>query len=184
MRSVAIFMALLLVTSGALMAQQVGTITAPGPFTLKGAKVDPKGVPSWPVSAGDEIATDAVGVTITFTDGSKITLQPHSKARVEMSGGTPVFRLLECGAFYELKSDTAVKMYAKDTAAPATGPTGKYSLSCSVKPGAAASAGGVAGFWTAKTTALVLISAGAAAGIAAGVVVAGDDGTPVSPTRQ
>ena len=166
------------------MAEQVGTIAAPGPFTLKGAKVDPKGVPSWPVSSGDEIVTDAVAVTITFADGSRITLQPHSKARVEMSGGTPVFRLLDCGAYYELKSETAVKMYAKDTVAPATGPTGKFSMACSVKPGAAAAAGGVGGFWTAKTTALVVVGAGAAAGVAAGVVATSGDGASVSPSRQ
>jgi len=183
MRSVAIFTAFLMVMSGALMAQQVGTISAPGPFLLKGAKVDPKGVPSWPVSAGDEIATDAVGVTITFTDGSKITLQPHSKAKVEMEGGTPVFRLQDCGAYYEMKSTGSVKLYANDKPVKATDATGKYALGCAIKPAAGAAAGGVAGFWTAKTTALVLIGAGAAAGLAVGVVRSGD-GTPVSPSRQ
>lgn len=178
MRTVAFMMVLL---SGALMAQQVGTLTAAGPFTLKGAKVDPKGVPAWPVSAGDEIATAAAGVTVTFMDGSKITLQPHSKAKVEMEAGVAVFRLLECGAYYEMKTVSSVKLYAKDQAVKATDATGKYSLGCAIKPAAAAA--GAGGFWTAKTT-VIVIAAGASAGVATGVAVANQDGKPVSPTRQ
>jgi len=172
LRNILLLSALLILAGGILSAQQAATLTAPGPFVLNGAKVDPKGVPSWPVKAGDEITADAVGVTINFPDGSKVTLQPHSKARVEVQNGVFVFRLLECGAAFELAPASTVKLYALDKPFSTPDKMGKYALSCAMRPAGK--------FWTAKTTALTVGAAGAAASVGLGIAAANGDGSSVS----
>ena len=42
-----------------------------------------------PLSVGNEITTDATSAVIQFSDGSAVTLQPHSKLRIEVGPRVP-----------------------------------------------------------------------------------------------
>lgn len=88
-------------------ASPVATVTSGTPFQLRGAPVNPNGVPSWPVMAGDEIKTENGDATIRFFDGSQITLGARSQARVEQVDNSAVFRLLQ--------GDVDVRPAAKST---------------------------------------------------------------------
>src|SRR5947209_3737096 len=78
---------------------QVATVNSASAFTLRGAPVNPGlGVPSWPVLAGDTLKAGTLPVTVTFSDGSTIILNPGSEATLDFSGQTPVFRLIKGAA--------------------------------------------------------------------------------------
>jgi hypothetical protein len=152
----------------------IATVTASGPFTLRGAAVNPEGVPSWPIMSGDEIAAQAVPVTVTFPDGSRIVLSPNSRARVQAGpDGRPTFQLLAGEALYDLRQLDAVRLLALDRSITPPAFRGTYSI------GGAARQGGT--FWTARNTALVLAGA-AGAGVATGLVATSTP-DPVSPIR-
>jgi hypothetical protein len=61
----------------------VAAVSSSSAFELRGSEVKVEGVPSWPVLKGDVIATKAAPALIVFKDGSRVTLQANSKARVE-----------------------------------------------------------------------------------------------------
>jgi hypothetical protein len=147
---------------------QVATVTSTAPFQLRGATVTTdQGVPSWPVMPGDTIQAGSEPVVISFTDGSSVTLQPRSSAKITVSGQTPAF-LLECGAAsYSLSALSAVKV--NDPASPSK-LAGAYSIACG-KP---------AGWWSAGHTALVLGGAAGAAGLGFGISSAVSGGDTVS----
>jgi hypothetical protein len=170
MRKLVCAFAALLAAAAPICAQgQVATVTSTASFQLRGANVTTnQGVPSWPVMPGDAIKAGSEAVVISFPDGSSITLQPGSSARITLSGLTPVFQL-ECGAAkYTLSALSAVKL--NDPAAPAK-LTGDYSIGCN-KP---------AGWWTSGHTLLILGGAAAAAGLAFGIASAVGGIAPVSP---
>jgi ferric-dicitrate binding protein FerR (iron transport regulator) len=79
----------------ALAGGPVATVTSPAAFELRGAEVKVQGVPSWPVLQGDLIATKAAPAVIVFKDGSRVSLHPNSKARVESTKDGLSFRLLD-----------------------------------------------------------------------------------------
>jgi hypothetical protein len=159
--------------------QQVATVTSAADFTLRGATVSPgQGVPNWPVMAGDEIIAGSKPVTITFPDGSTVTLGAGAKARIEMEDGKPVVRLESGAAAYSFKTPGAVKLYALDKAVTPTGLTGSFGLGAA--PLGAVSHGR---FWTARNTLIVLGVAGAAAGVGTGVARGGGEPVPVSPAK-
>jgi hypothetical protein len=170
-----LLIALALTLASATLAQpaSIATVTASGPFTLRGAAVNPEGVPSWPVMSGDEIASQSVPVTINFPDGSRIVLSPNSRARVQTGpDGRPTFQLLAGEALYDLRQLDAVRLLAIDRSITPPAFRGTYSV------GAARRAGT---FWNARNTALVLAGA-AGAGVATGLV-ATTTPDPVSPIR-
>lgn len=170
MRRIAISLAALLLLLAAFLVaqQQVATVTSTGTFVLRGAKVTPSGVPSWPVMEGDEIASGSEPVTFIFPDGSKIVLAPHSKCRIEMDGQTPVFRLTEGQASYTLTNLKSVEIYSLGQLQTPTATTGTLALKGR-------------GFWTPRND-VIIGGAGAAAGIATGFAVT-NGGAPVSPRR-
>lgn len=153
---------------------RVATATSKSTFKLKGADVNPAGVPNWPVEVGDELQAGGQPVTLTFADGSVVSLAPGAKGRVEMKGGEAVFVLTWGEALYKLKSTTAVVLMAEDKQVKPSTVQGKYCVGCSGRQAGT--------FWTAKNTALVLAAAG---GAAAGVGVAATQGGPasVSPSQ-
>ncbi|MBA3974970.1 MAG: hypothetical protein C0504_12235 [Candidatus Solibacter sp.] len=116
--------------------------------------------------AGAEIAAGTAPVTLTFPDGSRISLAPGAKARVEMQNGKPVFRLLEGEAAYDLKSADSVVLLALDKTVAVSGLRNSYSIGGLSKPGT---------FWTGRNLALVF---GGAAAAAVGIGVAA-----ISPSR-
>ena len=81
--------------SMAFAGAPVATVTSSAAFELRGAEVKVEGVPSWPVLQGDVIATKAVPAVIVFKDGSRVSLHPNSKARVESTKDGLSFRLLD-----------------------------------------------------------------------------------------
>jgi len=90
------------------------TVSSPEPFRLRGVVVPVAGVPSWPLLAGDEIATDRAPATIRFADGSSVVLQQNSAARIERSDDRgSVFRLLS--GFMDAKPSAAsnVRFYSQ-----------------------------------------------------------------------
>jgi hypothetical protein len=177
MRRLALVGVLLLAVLGVALAQggKVATVTASAPFKLKGAEVNPAGVPSWPVLAGDAIEAGKAPVTLTFEDGTKVALSPGAKGRVEVQNGKAVFVLTEGEALYDLKGMDSVRLMALDKQVKPSATRGTYCVGCSSKaPG---------GFWTAKNTALVL-AGGAGAGLGLGIAAAqGGAPAPVSPVR-
>ena len=144
-------------------AQQVATVIASMPFELRGVRVTPAGVPSWPVSAGDEVATESWPVSFQFPDGSQITLEPNSRARIEGTKKSPVFRLIECTADYRLKRLGSVGLYRNGQAERISKTEGQYTMGC--RPAATTATAGAA---TAATTAATagVASAGVSAGAA------------------
>jgi hypothetical protein len=147
--------------------------TSGQPFTLRGETVNPSGVPSWPVMAGDESVAGSAPVTLTFNDGSRVALAPGTHAIVEVLGGKIVMRLISGEAAYDLKSQDAIQLAVQEKSVQVT------ELRGSLAAGGAKRA--AAGFWTAKNMALVL---GTAAATAAGVGIAATRGpASVSPSQ-
>jgi hypothetical protein len=55
-----------------------------------------------PLALGAEVTTDGASAVIQFTDGSKVTLQPHSRLRIEGQPSAPVARVLRGSAIYDV----------------------------------------------------------------------------------
>jgi hypothetical protein len=178
MRKVLYLVSVFLVVVATVWAQgQVATVTSSSPFTLRAATVTPgQGVPMWPVLAGDTIKAGNAVTIVTFPDGSVITLEPGAEAMIEISPtGTPIVKLLSGSAHYSLKSISAVQLMAANRIVTPKDLVGVLTIGGSKKvPG---------GFWTAGHTALVIVGAGAAAGLGVGISQATSGGTPVSQSR-
>jgi hypothetical protein len=83
------FLAVLLGSSTLfLAAQPVATVTSSAAFELQGHEVNVAGVPSWPVAAGDVVATHSAPATIQLREGARITLLEDSRVRIESTTGT------------------------------------------------------------------------------------------------
>lgn len=151
---------------------RLATATAAQSFTLRGVEVNPSGVPSWPVMPGDETTAGSGPVTFTFENGSRVAVAPGSRARVELAGGKPLFRLLSGEAAYDLKRPDSVVLAEPTKVVTVSSERGSYSVSNDKRR---------AGFWTPRNIAVVLGSA-AAAGTGLGVVATS---TPpsVSPSQ-
>jgi hypothetical protein len=135
--------------------------TSGQPFFLRGEPVNPSGVPSWPVMAGDESVAGSGPVTLTFNEGSRVALAPGARAIVEMARGKSVMRLISGEAAYDLKSLDAIQLAVLDKSVQVTELRGSLEARVANR--------GAAGFWTAKNMALVL---GSAAATAAGAGIA------------
>jgi len=156
---------------------KAATATATAPFKLRGAEVNPVGVPSWPVMAGDEIEAGTGPVTLTFDDGSKVALSPGAKGMVEVRNGKVVFVLKDGEALYDMKGPDSVTLMAQGKPVNPSAMQGTYCVGCTGKAAART-------FWTPRNTALVLAGAGAGVGVGVGVA-ATRGGTPpsISPAR-
>jgi len=82
------------IASVAFAAGPIARVSSALPFQLRGALVPVAGVSSWPVLAGDSIATGDAAATIHFLDGTSVVLAQHSTARVEELNGRNTVRLL------------------------------------------------------------------------------------------
>jgi hypothetical protein len=60
----------------------VATASSPQPFTLDGHPVTSNGVASWPLVAGDQIATSDTPVLITLSDGTELLVKANSKIKI------------------------------------------------------------------------------------------------------
>src|ERR1700722_13220290 len=154
---------------------QVATVTSSTPFTLRGAAVTPgQGVPTWPVLAGDAVKAGNALTIMTFPDGSVLTLDPESEARIDFVNGKPLFQLLKGVARFSLKSISAVQLEAGNKIVIPKDLTGTLTL------GGIRAASAV-GFWTVGHTVAVVAGAGAAAGAGIGISGAARGGSAVRP---
>lgn len=165
-----------LVAAAAFGQNQVATVSSPSTFTLRGASVNPgQGVPDWPVLARDTIQAGTSPTTVTFPDGSTITLNPGAEATVNLNGQTPVFRLLKGSAQYALKTLTSVQLMSGNQVVALTSLAGSLGKTGGLLAGVGAAVG--------AHTGLAILAAGAAAGLGAGVSEATSGGSSVSPSH-
>jgi hypothetical protein len=74
------------VIASALAAAPIAIITSSSSFELSGSSVNIGGVSSWPLVAGQEIVAGTSSLIIVFRDGSRITLAPGSRLKIDSSG--------------------------------------------------------------------------------------------------
>jgi hypothetical protein len=55
-----------------------------------------------PLTIGNEVTTDSASAVIQFADGSVVTLQPHSKVRIEGQPSSAVARVVQGTAIYDV----------------------------------------------------------------------------------
>jgi hypothetical protein len=95
MNVLSVFVAVVGSTTLLVASQPVATVTSLAPFELQGHQVNVGGVPSWPVAAGDIVATRSESATIQLRQGTRITLLENSTVRIGSSGsGAPTIDLL------------------------------------------------------------------------------------------
>ena len=107
----------------------VGTVSSTEPFSMRGVRMPVAGVPSWPMTAGDEIATDGAPATLTFRDGSRVQLAAHSKAKVERDGDSFLLRILAGAGEYNLSNSSNLRIFAQSRAITPTASQGRVTLS-------------------------------------------------------
>lgn len=98
----------LAMVSLAAAAHPVGSIYSSEPFRLRGVTVPASGVPSWPLVAGDDIATGGSGAVVILRDGSRVTLASHSRVTLETRDTRVRLRLRQGAMTFRLKSGAAV----------------------------------------------------------------------------
>jgi hypothetical protein len=110
--------------------------SSPSSFTLRGATIGTgQGVPSWPVLTGDTVKAGKAPVTLTFSDGSTITLDPGAEATLDLSGKTPVFKLMKGTAEYALKTPASVELVSGGQNVTVAGLTGTLGKTAGTKAG-------------------------------------------------
>lgn len=91
-------------------ATPVASVSTSQPFTLDGHSVAAKGVDSWPLVVGDEVATSASPAKISFRDGSSIALAARSDAKIAGTPAEPVFLLVSGSLDYNLAKNSKVSV--------------------------------------------------------------------------
>jgi hypothetical protein len=111
MRAALLFsLAMAMLLGSVYAAPPVATASSAEPFQLRGARVPTAGVPSWPLMAGDEIATENAAATITFRDGSRVTLARNSRAKLEQQGDNTLLRLLDGSMRYLVSRGSGLRL--------------------------------------------------------------------------
>lgn len=154
---------------------QVATVTSSAPFSLRGATVTlGQGVATWPILAGDNLKAGGALTIVTFADGSVLTLDPNSEAKVDLVNGKPVFQLVGGSAKYSLKSTSAVQLMEATQIVTPKSLTGTLTIGGNRQVG---------GFWTTGHTVAVIAGAGAAAALGVGISGATNGGPAVSNSQ-
>lgn len=96
-------------------ASPAGTVSSPGPFTLRGVSVPVNGVPNWPFFKGDKVESRETPVTVTFRDNSSAVLAPDSAVKVDAEDGTTVLRLVRGDMTVIAAPNTRVQFYSGPT---------------------------------------------------------------------
>ncbi len=60
-------------------AQPIAVLTAGSDVTVNGKAVQTTGAPNWPLAEGDEVITGTANAVLSFSDGSQLTMRPHTK---------------------------------------------------------------------------------------------------------
>lgn len=143
-------------------ATPVASVSTSESFRLDGRSVSAKGVASWPLVIGDELATGTAPAQISFRDGSSIALAAESSAKISGTSAAPVFVLVSGSLDYNLVKNSKVSVTRAE-------PSAKSKKSKLAVVAAAASAAAI-------TPAVVM----AGANSAATGTLAGSSGAPAS----
>ncbi len=100
------------VTVSAFGGSPIAAVTSPEPFELSGVTVPVRGVPSWPLVDGDEIATKDSEAVILFEDRSRVVLDKNTRAKLERKGNRTTVRLLTGGLKYSLATGSLLRLFA------------------------------------------------------------------------
>lgn len=82
-------------TSAAVAASPVGKLSASAGVSIAGSEISFKGIPSWPILAGDQIRTSSSMAMLILSDGSQVRIAPNSSVRIETTAGKQTVRVLE-----------------------------------------------------------------------------------------
>jgi len=102
----------LMVSGLAYGASPLATVTSSKPFRLSGAQVPVKGVPNWPLLAGDKLEMGEAPGLIRFHDGTLIYVLPHSKLAIQAVEKQAQVRLEAGGLAYKYAEDSTVELAA------------------------------------------------------------------------
>jgi len=97
-----------------LAADRVGRVTSSGPLTLNGKAVPATAVSSLPVVAGDEIVTSGSSAMIYFADGSRATLEPNSRVKLEVRSSSVALRVLSGSVDLKRAEGSRVSLIQRD----------------------------------------------------------------------
>lgn len=101
----------ILVSAFAVFGADVsGSVSATNGLHLNGKSVPVAGTKAWPVSAGDELKSDAEPVVLSMKDGSKIVLGKNSTAKLDGS----TVRLMTGTMQYTLASQSNLQVAVKN----------------------------------------------------------------------
>jgi hypothetical protein len=122
----------LILTSLALAAPSVATVTSAVPFVIDGHPASSPGVTSFPVVAGDTVSTTNGPAVLLFHDGSTVKLGENSSAKVDVVGANPKVVLLAGALDYKLVAGSNLKVTNLDgTRKDATTPDAASSVASS-----------------------------------------------------
>ena len=91
-------------------ATPVASVSTSESFRLDGRSISVKGVASWPLVVGDELATAAAPAQISFRDGSSVALAAESSAKISGTSAAPIFVLVSGSLDYNLVKNSKVSV--------------------------------------------------------------------------
>ena len=157
-------------------ATPVASVSTSESFRLDGRSVSAKGVASWPLVVGDELATGAAPAQISFRDGSSIALAAESSARISGTSAAPVFVLVSGSLDYNLVKNSKVSVTRAEL--PAKSKKGRVAVVAAAASAAAIAPAVVMAGANSAATGTLAGSAGAAASRASTATVAATTGDP------
>src|ERR1700760_352382 len=89
-------------------AGPIATVNSSEPFTIGGHAVTMAGITSWPVVAGDAVATSNSAAVLHFRDGSSVSLSAGSSVKLSGSAERPKVLLMAGTLDYMLVAGSKV----------------------------------------------------------------------------
>ncbi len=137
LRNLTLLTATSLLMGVANAASPLATAGSSSSFEIRGHMLNVAGVPSWPILDGDDVASGGSPVQISFRDGSRITLAPNSRLRIESLEGGASANLTSGTMQFGLVSQSGLRIL--NNRVPVLGRTGIISIgvgggSSAVKP--------------------------------------------------
>lgn len=95
----------------AAAAVNVGTLTTSGPIKISGVDLRVASIPSWPVSAGDEIVTGPYNAIIVLRDNSRIHVGANARVRLEGNGSAVNVRVDDGVVVYQISPGSQTRVF-------------------------------------------------------------------------
>jgi hypothetical protein len=102
-------LAILMAANLAAANNPIATVTAGRSVFVNGVDVSTQGIPTWPLVAGDEVATTTEQAIVTLDDGSHFALEKNSKVKIERCGGI-VVEVLQGTTTYRFASGSKAQL--------------------------------------------------------------------------